>query len=123
MDSGSHDQVPFPVPSHTVSSRDYGQVASFLPLPQFPPPKGIKSYSLNRRTRVSSQGSVGVTSSASRNGASPMPVGYAAELCLFCFTPHTRVCRVLLSARLLRVWPQLVAFQNSTKLHQVVMVP
>lgn len=43
------------------------------------PPKGIKSYSLNRRMRVSSRGSVGLTSSASWNDASPVPAGYDPE--------------------------------------------
>lgn len=41
-----------------------------------PPPRRKWSYSLNRRMRVSSQDSAGVTSSASWNGASPTPVGY-----------------------------------------------
>lgn len=77
MDSGLHNQVQFPVPSHIRSfftwlwdnSLHFSLHLSF-------PPKGIKSYSLNRRMRVSSRGSVGVTSSASWNDASPVPAGY-----------------------------------------------
>ena len=42
----------------------------------------------------------------------------------FCwFTLHTRFGRVLPSASLQRVRPQLVASQNSTKLHQLLAVP
>lgn len=132
MDLGSHDQVQFPVLSYRDSSCDYGQTTSLLSV----------SVSLQKELKFlpekENEGNfLRQCESLCLKCTSPVPWGHdptdLAELLSLlltserwkgfsCFTPHTSRGHVLLSAPLLQVWPQLVASQNNTELHRVVMV-